>query len=388
MAVDRARVAMVFAAGPVGERVGSGYAVGERLVLTAAHVLSGVAVGDRAEVSLLGSGRGWRARWCGWTRSWTRRSCASMRRRRGQRQGCQCCAGARWPGPTRCSPRRSGSRGRSTAPTAFRDTEHAVGFVPPGGGAETGSLQWSVLSSAPLARPGGGSPWAGMSGAGLVVDAYLVGVVVVDPARYGPDRLVVVPVARLLADAAFAAALGEPVDAVPVGAGWRLEFATGRSVRLAPPYRPLPAGLNVAAARHRLLFPAYNVVPFAGREDLVEDLAGWCTGARRAEVGGADDDRRRREWEDPLGSRRCVYGLAGARLRRRVGRRGHARRGRGAPGAGAADRAGGGRRRPQPGPGRRPRRRPGLPRPAGAAAAASPAPASRGGSPAGPGPTT
>ena len=58
MAVDRARVAMVFAAGPAGERVGSGYAVGERLVLTAAHVLSeaGVAVGDRAEVYLLGSG--------------------------------------------------------------------------------------------------------------------------------------------------------------------------------------------------------------------------------------------------------------------------------------------------------------------------------------------
>ena len=299
MAVDRARVAMVFAGGPVGERVGSGYAVGERLVLTAAHVLSGVAVGDRAEVSLLGS-RSWVAGTVVWLdpvldAALVRVDAAAPWPETGM-------SVLRWGTLAGADPVLAAAVGFPWAqhrPDGVSDTEHAVGFVPPGGGAETGSLQWSVLSSAPLARPGGGSPWAGMSGAGLVVDAYLVGVVVVDPARYGPDRLVVVPVARLLADAAFAAALGEPVDAVPVGAGWRLEFATGRSVRLAPPYRPLPAGLNVAAARHRLLFPAYNVVPFAGREDLVEDLAGWCTGqdapklAVRTITGGGGSGKTR-----------------------------------------------------------------------------------------------
>jgi Trypsin-like peptidase domain/Tetratricopeptide repeat/Anaphase-promoting complex subunit 5 len=283
MAVDLARVAMVFATGPAGERVGSGYAVGERLVLTSAHVLSqaGLTVDDRAEVYLLGSGS-----WVPGTVAWLDPDLDAALVRAD--------AAAPWPG-TKMSVLRWGKLAGADSvlaaaigfpwaqqrPDGVHDTEHAVGFVPPGAGAQTGSLHLSVLSSAPLPRPDGGSPWAGMSGAGLVVGPYLVGVVVVDPGRYGTDRLVVVPAARLLDNPAFAAALGKPIDAAPVGAGWRLEYATGRSVTLAPPYRPLPPGFDVAAARHQLLFPAYSVVPFAGREDLVAELAGWCTGRDR-----------------------------------------------------------------------------------------------------------
>lgn len=47
MAVDLARVAMVFAAGPAGKQNGSGYALGERSVLTAAHMLLQAGTGPR-----------------------------------------------------------------------------------------------------------------------------------------------------------------------------------------------------------------------------------------------------------------------------------------------------------------------------------------------------
>src|SRR4029077_3761355 len=55
----------------------------------------------------------------------------------------------------------------------------------------------------------------------------------------------------------------------------------------------------VAAARHRLLFPEHNVVPFAGREDLVAELADWCTGrdgpglAVRTITGGGGSGKTR-----------------------------------------------------------------------------------------------
>jgi hypothetical protein len=40
-----------------------------------------------------------------------------------------------------------------------------------------------VASASPSAREGG-SPWAGMSGAGVIADGHLVGVITVDPERY------------------------------------------------------------------------------------------------------------------------------------------------------------------------------------------------------------
>lgn len=285
MAVDQARVAMVFAAGPAGATNGSGYAVGERLILTAAHVFSqaGLSVNDRAEVHLLGS-----ESWVPGTVSWLDADLDAALLRVDQTAPWPATemSALRWGALAGAEPVYAAATGfpwSQQRPDGIRDTEHAVGFVPPGTGVQTGSLHLSVLSSAPLPRSGGGSPWAGMSGAALVVGPHLVGVVVVDPAKFDNDRLVVVPVTRLLANPVFAAALGDPV-AEPVGGRWRLEYATGRSVTLAPPYRSLPAGLDVAAAPHQLLFPEYGVVPFVGREDIVAELAYWCTERRRAEL--------------------------------------------------------------------------------------------------------
>src|SRR5262249_54642213 len=69
---------------------------------------------------------------------------------------------------------------------------------------KTGRLDFDVASASPTAREGG-SPWAGMSGAAVIADNHLVGVITVDPARYA-GRLVAVPASRLLADEGFRAA--------------------------------------------------------------------------------------------------------------------------------------------------------------------------------------
>ncbi len=299
--MDRARVAAVFAAGSSGCRVGSGYAVADRVVLTTAHVLTeaGLVVGGPAQVSLLGC-REWSPAAVAWldagldvalvrvdeSSPWPAREMSVLRwgRLAGNEPVTAAAIGFPWA---------------QERPDSVRDTEHVVGFVPPGAGVESGQLHLTVLSAAPQPRPGAASPWAGISGAALVAGPHLVGVVVVDPARYGTDRLVAVPVARMLQAAGFCDVLGERPDPVPVGAAWRLEYATDRSLTLAAPYRPLP-NFNVTAARNRLLYPEHGVVPFSGRADLVAALAEWCTSGG-AGAGGQDGDRWRRGRQDPVG---------------------------------------------------------------------------------------
>ena len=86
----------------------------------------------------------------------------------------------------------------SVRPDQVRDTAHVYGQLAPLGQLKQGRLDLDVASASPSAREGG-SPWAGMSGAGVIADSHLVGVITVDPARY-QDRLVAVPVSDLLAD--------------------------------------------------------------------------------------------------------------------------------------------------------------------------------------------
>ena len=58
---------------------------------------------------------------------------------------------------------------------------------------------------------------------------------------------------------------------------WRLEYSTGRSVGLVPPYLPIPSGLNIAAAPSRLLYAEHGLVPYCGaRRGLVDELVQWC----------------------------------------------------------------------------------------------------------------
>jgi hypothetical protein len=77
-----------------------------------------------------------------------------------------------------------------------------------------------------------------MSGAALFAGPFLVGVVVVDPARFGADRVVAAPIAPLLDDAELAGLLDVSAGSVAgVGPRLRLAVTAETSLALAPPYR-------------------------------------------------------------------------------------------------------------------------------------------------------
>jgi tetratricopeptide (TPR) repeat protein len=193
----------------------------------------------------------------------------------------------------------------SVRPDQVRDTAHVYGQLAPLGQLKTGRLDFDVASASPLAREGD-SPWAGMSGAAVIVDNYLVGVITVDPARYA-DRLVAVPAGRMLADEGFRARLaasGVRAEAAPVGAGWYLRLPGGQAVSLAPAYQPVSRRFRPPPSR--LLHPEHGLVPFLGRELLLDQIVGWPQGPDRPVLlvtGGGGSGKTR------LGREACVQML-------------------------------------------------------------------------------
>ena len=159
-------------------------------------------------------------------------------------------------------------------PDRVRDSEQLFGFIAPATTVKAGLCAVTVLTAAPAGRAGG-SPWAGMSGAALFAGPFLVGVVVVDPARFGTDRVVAAPIAPLLDDAELAGLLDVSADGVAgVGPRLRLAVTAETSLALAPPYRAATPRLGREPAR--LLLPEYGIVPFAGRDGDLETLQAWC----------------------------------------------------------------------------------------------------------------
>jgi hypothetical protein len=163
----------------------------------------------------------------------------------------------------------------STRPDQMRDTAHVYGQLAPLGQLRQGRLDLDVASASPTARESG-SPWAGMSGAGVIADSHLVGVITVDPARY-QDRLVAVPASRILAAPGFRDRLAEhgiPTEVTPVGAGWHLRLPGGQTVSLAPAYRPVSRRFRPEPST--LLRPEHGLVPFLGREPVLDQVIRWC----------------------------------------------------------------------------------------------------------------
>ena len=148
----------------------------------------------------------------------------------------------------------------SARPDRMRDTAHVYGQLAPLGQLRQGRLDLDVASASPSAREGG-SPWAGMSGAGVIADSHLVGVITVDPARY-QDRLVAVPTGPLLADAGFRARLA--AHGVPAEAGAGRGRVVSAAARRADgqPCPGLPAG--------------QPPVPAGRRPRCCARSTGWC----------------------------------------------------------------------------------------------------------------
>lgn len=297
MGLDRYRVMEVFAepAGGAG-RVGSGYRVTATSALTAAHVVTGLPIRGRDE-SAGPRGRAGRCelRPLG-VRNWVSGS-VLWRDESADVALIGLSAGApplppgspppRWGAVDGAEPVSCTAMGFPWAqeqPGGVRDTEQLVGFATPLTTAKSGHLALTAVSAPPAAREQG-SPWAGMSGAAVFAGPYVVGEVIIDPARFGQQRVVAAAIAPLCADARFAALAGvDPAGPQPVQPRFRLAVSPDLSVLLQPPYRPLPADLTFARAPVRLLLPEHGVVPFLGREQPLAQLRDWCQGPARFSV--------------------------------------------------------------------------------------------------------
>ncbi|MGY6658640.1 tetratricopeptide repeat protein [Amycolatopsis sp. TRM77291] len=116
--------------------------------------------------------------------------------------------------------------------------------------------------------PEGTSPWGGMSGAAMLCDGLLAGVVTTDPADRSHAALEAVPVSLLLRNPSFVATIHAHTDATEPRCAaielWPLADAQTRALTGRPALSP--AGLLPARRA---------VVPFHGREDLLVDLCDW-----------------------------------------------------------------------------------------------------------------
>ncbi|HEX3955360.1 MAG TPA: hypothetical protein VHZ03_01880 [Trebonia sp.] len=221
MGVDRYRVCELYAAGPDAEGSGSGYRLGDRLVLTARHVIEPALAGPggRVLVRPVGVRRWLPAQVVEWE-NWEKADVAlavigdeDWRAPAGE-------SALLWGELAGSDPVPFAAVGfpwASVLPDQTRETAHVYGFIPPFGQLRRGLLDLDVSSPPPEGRLGG-SPWAGTSGAGVIAGNRLVGVVIVEPARYR-NRLVAVPAVRFLSEGDFRALLaahGVPAEAAPV----------------------------------------------------------------------------------------------------------------------------------------------------------------------------
>jgi tetratricopeptide (TPR) repeat protein len=161
-----------------------------------------------------------------------------------------------------------------------RDTDAIQGQIDPMAAVKGGLLTVHIEGSVPTeADDPGSTPWAGISGAGLFADRLLVGVLVIDPDRYPPDRLLAMPLAAVAGDEDFVAALdlAAPPELVAVRAdGPARDEALVQQVTAA--LAALSTGARQAAADEprrgprRINWPPRPLLPLVGRAKLVTKL--------------------------------------------------------------------------------------------------------------------
>ncbi|NSC25291.1 trypsin-like peptidase domain-containing protein [Streptomyces albus subsp. chlorinus] len=249
-----------------GGSYGSGYLVGPRLVLTAAHVVAGAGPGGAAQIVRADESEWWACE-VAWLGNGSAGMDAALLR----------VHDPRWVPPARLAPPRwgrftTGEPGQRWQAVGFpdaveavgglRESEHLSGTVNPGSRTRARRLACAIQGPAPTGR--GPSPWSGFSGAALFASGLLIGVALIDATAWQHGRIEALPAERLLAEPGFRTLWEEE---------WE-HAAVPESVELAglvvPPSakRPVsPAGLLRADA---------DVLPFHGREELLAGLHDWC----------------------------------------------------------------------------------------------------------------
>jgi hypothetical protein len=263
-------VVEVFAATPGGreDSFGSGYLMSDGLVLTARHVVEGAS--GRCEVRPLGAAE--------WTRAevvWQGEECDAALLGAPEQKVDEPVRLGRVGTAARVACRSLGFP-LAQARGDVRDTEEIVGEIVPLAARKSGLLTVHIEGSVPDADASGHSPWEGYSGAALFCGSLLVGVLAVDPAHFGSDRLEAAPVAAMAREPGFCAALGVAspglLAAVEDEPLWSL---------LKPPYMPLPAGASpdfFCRSPVHLCLPQYGIVPFHGRDGELAQLTSWLEG--------------------------------------------------------------------------------------------------------------
>ncbi|MFL1379768.1 tetratricopeptide repeat protein [Nocardiopsis protaetiae] len=140
------------------------------------------------------------------------------------------------------------------------ETAQPAGTINPGN-RYLGDRYTMDITAHPPRWEGRGSPWAGLSGAALVCDDLVVGVVATDPAHSAHASIEAVPAYVLHRDPGFRDVLDRHSALGP------LEAVELRDAHLHERPTRSPAGLLRARRR---------VVDFHGRSELMADLAAWC----------------------------------------------------------------------------------------------------------------
>lgn len=242
---------------------GSGYAVGGRLVLTAAHIVCqddrpSEAVRIRVNGSpdlLVGA--------VAWHRCDGVLDVALVEVTDGRWRAPRRARSVRWG---RLVTRRPGALCEATgfpevvATPQARETEQASGSINPLSLTKSG-LMALAIDDPPQRVRASGSPWAGMSGAAVWCEGLLTGVVVEDPAGFDSRRLVALPVSAFADDVRFRTLIaqhtGRPMVAEPV------EF------------QPLAPSVVAVDSPASLLRADVAPVPFRKRPELAQ-LLDWC----------------------------------------------------------------------------------------------------------------
>jgi hypothetical protein len=205
-------VAAVFAAAGTGENIGTGYLIGDNLVLTAWHVVEeAIAAGKSPEVVFAAPPPGNTSDRLPTSRIWRDPALdACLLRIEGDWMPPPPTASRRWwwgevVGEGNVAIRATGY------PRAERDDLIAVRHTVIGtitletGGASGTAFAVQVTNERPKDSDDA-SPWAGMSGAAVFAGPYLVAMLVRDPKGWEADRLDALRIARLLEADGFAAA--------------------------------------------------------------------------------------------------------------------------------------------------------------------------------------
>jgi hypothetical protein len=207
------RIAAVLGA----SRQGSGYLLGPRLVLTAAHVVVG---GDSVH-AVVPQGRGripCRLVWEG-----THENCdVALLLAADDLVAPDTAAGwgsVRWGQTSDLEPRPDcqaiGFPAVQRGGTGQLDSEQLVGTLKPGSSMVRGRYVVDLVHTPPAPRQDGGSPWAGMSGAALFDGELLVGVVTTDTDGWQHGRLTAVPATAIHIVGGFYDAHFEHLGALP-----------------------------------------------------------------------------------------------------------------------------------------------------------------------------